>query len=60
MTAIRAVFAAVVVLVVVSIGLVVAGVAILAGPGWALVASGALTGPAAVAGGWAVLREGAS
>lgn len=58
MTAIQAVFTATVAVVVVAIGLVVAGVAILCGLGWALIAAGALTGPAAVGAGVALLREG--
>lgn len=58
MTAIQAVFTATVAVVVVAIGLVVAGVAVLYGPGWALVVAGALTGPTAVGAGVALLREG--
>lgn len=60
MTAIQAVFTATVVVVAVAIGLVVAGVAVLAGAGWALVTSGVLVGLAASVVGWAVLREGTS
>lgn len=60
MTAIQAVFTATVAVVAVAIGLVVAGVAILTNSGWALVAAGALLGPAAIGACWAVLREGAS
>jgi hypothetical protein len=56
-TAIQAVFTATVAVVAVAIGLVVAGVAVLAGPAWALVAAGGLLGPAAIGAGWAVLRE---
>lgn len=57
MTATQAVFTAATAVVVVAIGLVVAGVAILAGLGWALVAAGVLTGPAAVAAAVALLRD---
>lgn len=57
MTATQAVFTAATAVVVVAIGLVVAGVAILAGLGWALVAAGALTGTAAVAAAVVLLRE---
>jgi hypothetical protein len=44
-------------LVVVAIALVVAGVALLAGVGWALITAGALLGPCAAAGGVALLRD---
>lgn len=57
MTAIQAVFTATVAVVAVAIGLVVAGIAVLAGVGWALVAAGGLLGPTAVGACWAVLRE---
>lgn len=60
MTAIQAVFTATVAVVVVAIGLVIAGVAVLAGMGWALLAAGGLLGPAAVAAGWVLLHEGPS
>lgn len=42
----------------VSIALVVAGVAVLAGPGWALVAAGALVGPCTVGAAAVLLRDG--
>lgn len=57
MTATQAVFTATTAVVVVAIGLVVAGVAVLAGLGWALVAAGSLTGLAAVATAVALLRD---
>lgn len=58
MTAPQAVFTVAAAAVAVSIALVVAGVAVLAGPGWALVAAGALVGPCTVAGAVALLRDG--
>lgn len=57
MTAPQLVFASAAVAVVVAVGLVVAGVAMLAGAGWALVAAGGLGGPSAVAGAVALLRD---
>jgi len=42
----------------VAIALVVAGVAVLAGSGWALVAAGALVGPCAVGAAAVLLRDG--
>ena len=57
MTATQAVFTATTAVVVVAIGLVVAGVAILAGLGWSLVTSGCLLGSAAVALAVALLWE---
>lgn len=56
MTAIQAVFTATVAVVAVSIGLVVAGVAVLFGLGWSLVAAGGLIGPTAVAAAAVLLR----
>ncbi|MGV0785119.1 hypothetical protein [Mycolicibacterium sp. XJ775] len=50
MNSLQAVFTATAAVVVVAIGLVVAGVAVLVGLGWALIAAGALTGSAAVVG----------
>ncbi|GFG83380.1 hypothetical protein [Mycolicibacter algericus] len=44
-------------LVALSIGLVVAGVAVLAGAGWALVAAGGLLGGSTVGAAWVLLRE---
>jgi len=55
-TAIQAVFTATVAVVAVSIGLVVAGVAVLFGLGWSLVAAGGLIGPTAVAAAAVLLR----
>ena len=57
MTATQAVFTATTAVVTVAIGLVVAGVALLAGLGWALVAAGSLTGAAAVVVAVALLRD---
>lgn len=57
MTATQAVFTATTAVVVVAIGLVVAGVAVLAGLGWALVVAGSLTGPAAVLAAVVLLRD---
>ncbi len=59
MTALQVVFAATVAVVVVAIGLMVSGVAILAGSGWAFVTAGALLAVAAVAAGVVLLRDGA-
>lgn len=56
MTETRVVIAAVIA-VALSIALVVAGVALLAGTGWAFVAAGALTGVSSVHGAWALLRD---
>lgn len=50
MNSLQAVFTATAAVVVVAIGLVVAGVAVLTGAGWALIAGGVLSGAAAVAG----------
>lgn len=50
MNSLQAVFTATAAVVVVAIGLVVAGVAVLAGLGWALIAAGILSGSAAVVG----------
>jgi hypothetical protein len=50
------VFTATVAVVAVAIGLVVAGVGILFGAGWALIAAGALVGPTVVAAAVALLR----
>lgn len=58
MTAIQAVFTATVAVVAVCIGLAVAGVAVLAGTGWALVAAGGLYGAAATVVGVVLLRDG--
>ena len=51
------VFAATLVAVVAAIALVVAGVVVLAGLGWALITAGSLYGCAAVVACWALLRE---
>lgn len=45
-------------MVVVAIALVCVGVALLAGPGWALIAAGSLVGPCSVAAAAALLRDG--
>lgn len=58
MTAPQAVFTVAAAAVAVSIALVVAGVAVLAGPGWALVAAGALVGPCTVVAAAVLLRDG--
>lgn len=58
MTAPQAVFAAASAVVVVAIALVCVGVALLAGPGWALIAAGTLIGPCSVAAAVALLRDG--
>lgn len=58
MTAIQVVFTATVAVVAVSISLVVAGVAVLAGAGWALVCAGGLLAPTAVGAAAALLRDG--
>ena len=58
MTAAQRVFGAAVVLVALSIVSVCAGVLVLAGVGWALVAAGSLTGPAAVSAAVVLLRDG--
>lgn len=57
MTAIQAVFTATVAVVVVAIGLVVAGTAVLLGLGWSLVVAGALLGPSAIAAAAVLLRD---
>jgi len=57
-TAPQAVFTVAAAAVAVSIALVVAGVAVLAGPGWALVAAGALVGPCTVGAAAVLLRDG--
>lgn len=57
MTAERAVAAGVAATVVVAIGLIVAGVAVLFGAGCALVVSGVLIGGAGLGGGFVLLRE---
>lgn len=57
MTALRMVFAATLVVVAVAIGLVVAGVAVLAGVGWALVTGGVLLAVTAVATCVVLLRD---
>lgn len=44
-------------LVTLSIGLVVSGVAVLAGAGWALVSAGGLLGVSTAVGAWSLLRE---
>ncbi|MEC4836871.1 hypothetical protein [Mycobacteroides chelonae] len=59
MTALQIVFAATVAVVVVAIGLVVSGVAILAGLGWALVGGGVLLALTAVTVAVVLLRDGA-
>ncbi|PVA66207.1 hypothetical protein [Mycobacteroides abscessus] len=59
MTALQIVFAATVAVVVVAIGLVVSGVAILAGLGWALVGGGVLLAVTAVTVAVVLLRDGA-
>ncbi len=55
----RMVFAATLVVVVVAIGLVVAGVAVLAGAGWALIAAGVLLAVSAGVVGFVLLHDGA-
>lgn len=50
MNSLQAVFTATAAVVVVAIGLVVAGVAVLAGAGWALITAGGLLGAAAAVG----------
>lgn len=57
MTAIRLVLAAAATAVVVAIALVCAGVAIVAGTGWALIVAGALIGPTAVGASAVLLRD---
>lgn len=57
MTAPQVVFAATAVVVVVAMSLVVAGVAVLAGAGWALVSAGTLLGPVAAITGVLLLRD---
>lgn len=57
MTDIQAVCTAAAVAVVVSIGLAVAGVAVLFGVGWALIAAGATIGPTSVGATALLLRE---
>ncbi|MDO3206614.1 hypothetical protein [Mycobacteroides abscessus] len=57
MTAIQAVCAATVAVVSVAIGLVVAGVAVLAGPGWALVTAGVLLAFSSIGGAVVLLRD---
>jgi len=58
MTASQIVFTATVAVVAVAVGLTVAGVAVLFGAGWSLVAAGCLLGVSAVGAGWVLLREG--
>lgn len=58
-TALQVVFAATVAVVVVAIGLVVSGVAVLAGTGWALVTAGILLAVTAVVAAVVLLRDGA-
>ncbi len=57
MTAIQAVFTAIIATVVVGAALVVAGVAVLFGVGWAFVAAGVLTATSGTGVGVALLRE---
>lgn len=57
MTAIQAVFIGTVAVVAVCIGVVVAGVVVLAGAGWALVAAGGLYGAGSAAVGALLLRD---
>lgn len=57
MDPLRIAVAVAVALVVLSIGLVVAGVAVLAGVGWALVVAGGLVGAATAGAAWLLLRE---
>ena len=57
MTATQAVFTATTAVVVVAIGIVVAGVAVLAGLGWALVCAGSLSGVAAAVAAVVLLRD---
>lgn len=59
MTAPQIVFTSTAVAVLVAIALVCAGVALLAGAGWALIAAGSLVGPCSVGAAVALLREGA-
>ncbi len=59
MTALQVVFAATVAVVVVAIGLVVSGIAVLAGLGWALITGGVLLAVAAVSTSVVLLRDGA-
>ena len=58
MTASQIVFTATVAVVAVAVGLVVAGVSVLFGAGWALIAAGGLLGVSAVGSAWVLLREG--
>jgi len=58
MTAPQIVFTSTAVAVLVAIALVCAGVALLAGAGWALIAAGSLVGPCSVGAAAALLREG--
>lgn len=58
MTAIQAVFTAIIATIVVGAGLVVAGVAVLFGAGWAFVTAGLLTAASGTGVGVALLREG--
>lgn len=57
MNSLQAVFTATAAVVVVAIGLVVAGVAVLAGAGWALIAAGGLLGVGASAVGRLLLHD---
>lgn len=57
MNSLQAVFTATAAVVVVAIGLVVAGVAVLAGAGWALIAAGVLLGAGATAAGRLLLHD---
>lgn len=57
MTAPQAIFAATAGSVVIAVGLVVAGVALLAGLAWALIAAGALLGLSAAGGAVVLLRD---
>ena len=57
MTAAQIVFAATAAAVLVAIALICAGVALLAGTGWALVTAGALVGPCAVGAAVVLLRD---
>lgn len=58
MRAAQIVFAVAAAAVVAAIALVCAGVAVLAGAGWALITAGALIGPSAVAAAVVLLRDG--
>ena len=60
MSAAQTVFAAVSAAVVVSIALITAGMAILAGVGWCLITAGALIGPTSIAAAVALLRDGST